>query len=102
MVTRLSLSLNLQLVLVTKQLCGVRGTAATDFSLSLARFLQQISSILRLVGLVRETLHATVTTAHLMEATAPGNFLHSPLQVCVCVFGVCERVCKCLCVCVAW
>ncbi|CAI8041415.1 hypothetical protein GBAR_LOCUS23040 [Geodia barretti] len=69
-----------ELVSVTKQLCGVRGTAAADFSLSLNRFVQQITSISRLVGCTQETLHATVTTAHLMDATAPGNFLHSPLQ----------------------
>ena len=75
----------LQLVSVTKQMCGMRGSAPADFSLSLTRFLQQITSISRLVGLTRDTLHATVTTAHLMEVTAPGNFLHSPLQVCVCL-----------------
>ena len=64
-------------------MCGLRGTVPVDFSLSLTRFIQQMSNISRLVGLIHDTLQAMAITAHLLEATAPGNFLHSPLQVSV-------------------
>ena len=72
---------SLQLVSITKQMCGLRGFARTEFSLSLSSFIQQITNISRLVGHCHGTLQAMAITAHLLEATAPESFLHGPLQV---------------------
>ena len=69
------------MIVVSKELCGLRGVAKTDFASSLNSFTQHISHISHLVGKTYDSLHAVALSGHLLHATAPENFIKGPLQV---------------------
>ncbi len=71
----------LQLVTVTKEMCGLRGAAKTEFASSVSKFTLQITYISKLVGKVNDTLHAMALADHLLEATSPGKLQVGRLQV---------------------
>ena len=66
---------------MTKELCGLKGAAKTDFNSSVSSFVQQITYISKLVGRSCDCLHAAALSGHLLHATAPENFLKGPLEV---------------------
>jgi 2C-methyl-D-erythritol 2,4-cyclodiphosphate synthase len=69
-----------ELIAVTKELCGLKGVAKTDFNASVSNFVQQLTYISKLIGVISTSLHAAALSGHLLHATAPGNFLKAPLD----------------------
>lgn len=74
--------LHLQLVTVTKEMCGLRGAAKTDFDSSVSRFTQQVTYISKLVGKTNDALYSMAIIGHLLAATSPENFQSGKLTVC--------------------
>ncbi len=71
----------LQLVTVTKEMCGLRGAAKTDFDSSVSRFTQQVTYISKLVGKANDTLQSMALTGHLLTTTSLENFQTGKLTV---------------------
>ena len=71
----------LQLVTVTKEMCGLRGAAKTDFDSSVSRFTQQVTYISKLVGKTNDALNSMAITGHLLVVTSPENFQSGKLTV---------------------
>ena len=71
----------LQLVTVTKEMCGLRGAAKTDFDSSVSRFTQQVTYISKLVGKTNEALYSMAIIGHLLVVTSPENFQSGKLTV---------------------
>ena len=70
-----------QLVTVTKEMCGLKGSTRTDFNSSVSRFIHQITYISKLVGKTNDSLHAMALTGHLLEVTNPEKFQQGKLTV---------------------
>ncbi len=66
---------------VTKEMCGLRGAAKTDFDSSVSQFTQQVTYISKLVGKTSDTLQSMAITGHLLVVTAPENFQSGKLTV---------------------
>jgi len=62
-------------------MCGLRGAAKTEFSISVSNFTQQVTYISKLVGKCNESLHAMALSSHLLQVTSPDNFQHGRLMV---------------------
>lgn len=70
-----------QLIVVSKEMCGLKGAAKTDFSVSLNSFNLHITHISQLVSKMADSLHAVALSGHLLHTTAPENFIKGPLKV---------------------
>ena len=68
-------------MIVTKEMCGLRGAAKTDFDSSVSKFTQQVTYISKLVGKTKETLYSMAITGHLLVVTSPENFQMEKLTV---------------------
>ena len=68
---------------VTKEMCGLKGAAKTNFDSSISLFTQQVTYISKLVGKANETLHAMALVGHLLEATNPETLQNTRLTVSV-------------------
>ena len=62
-------------------MCGLKGAAKTDFTVSLNSFSQHVTHISQLVNKMSDSVHAVALSGHLLHATAPENFIKGPLQV---------------------
>ena len=66
---------------VTKEMCGLRGAAKTDFDSSVSRFTQQVTYISKLVGKTNDALYSMAIIGHLLVMTSPENLQAGKLTV---------------------